>query len=149
MLFRSNEDLKVLRDFSAEWKTIEHVPFKEKEKIWDRYKKAIDAKYASMKLEAGEAHLARYRSSVELLAQSDEAGNLLRREKNNIREKIGKLQATINQYENNLGFFRNSKNMGGLLDEVENNLKRAREEMELLQKKLKAFSEVQPPAENQ
>jgi hypothetical protein len=39
--------------------------------------------------------------------------------------------------------------MGGLLDEVENNLKRAREEMELLQKKLKAFSEVQPPAENQ
>ncbi|MFN8181925.1 MAG: DUF349 domain-containing protein [Bacteroidia bacterium] len=145
----TNEDLKVLRDFSAEWKTIEHVPFKEKEKIWDRYKKAIDAKYASMKLEAGEAHLARYRSSVELLAQSDEAGNLLRREKNNIREKIGKLQATINQYENNLGFFRNSKNMGGLLDEVENNLKRAREEMELLQKKLKAFSEVQPPAENQ
>lgn len=139
----TNEDLHQLRDFSAEWKTIEHVPIKEKQKIWERYKKALDAKYDAMKLESGNLHLEKFRSNVELLSQSEEAGNLLRKEKTMIKEKINKLQATISQYENNLGFFRNSKNMGTLLQEVEQNLSRAREEVEMLKKKLKLFSDAQ------
>lgn len=77
-----------------------------------------------------------------MLSQSEEAGNLLRKEKSMIKEKINKLQATISQYENNLGFFRNSKNMGGLLQEVEQNLTRAKEEIEMLKKKLKLFSDA-------
>ena len=92
-----------------------------------------------MKLEAGEAHLARYRSSVELLAQR-RSRQPPAPEKNNIREKIGKLQATINQYENNLGFFRNSKNMGASSTKSKTTSKRAREEMELLPEEVKAFS---------
>ena len=116
----TNEDLKVLRDFSAEWKTIEHVPFRRRKRSGTATRKPSTP---STRLHEARSRRSPpgpgYRSSVELLAQSDEAGNLPAPEKNNIREKIGKLQATINQYENNLGFFRNSKNMGGLLDEVE------------------------------
>ena len=136
---KNNEDLATLRSFSEEWKTIQHVPFKEKQKIWERFKKLLDAKYDQLKIEAKEMHLHKYRTSVESLTQSEDSGNLVRREKNAIKEKIHKLQSTIAQYENNLGFFRNSKNMGGLLSEVEGNLARAKEEMEMLQKKLKMF----------
>jgi predicted DNA-binding protein YlxM (UPF0122 family) len=70
---------------------------------------------------------------------------MMSREKNFIKEKISKLQHTINQYENNLGFFRSSKNMEGLLKEVESNLQRAKDEMALLQKKMKMFNETAPP----
>ncbi|HNP48872.1 MAG TPA: DUF349 domain-containing protein [Bacteroidia bacterium] len=139
---KSDEDLKQLRDFSSEWKSIEHVPIRDKQRIWERYKKALDSKYDAMKLESSNLHLEKFRSNVELLSQSDEAGNLLRKEKNSIKEKINKLQATISQYENNLGFFRNSKNMGSLLQEVEQNLSRAKEEIEMLKKKLKLFSDA-------
>ena len=137
---KANDDIAALKGFSEEWKTIQHVPFKEKQKIWERFKKALDAKYDQLKLEAKEMHLLKFKNSVESLSQSEDSGNILRKEKNAIREKINKLQATIAQYENNLGFFRNSKNMGGLLTEVESNLSRAKEEMELLQKKLKMFN---------
>lgn len=141
----STEDLQTLRDFSNEWKTIEHVPFKDKQRIWEKFKKVMDSKYDSMKLEASEMHLAKFRSNVELLSQSGDAGKMMSREKNFIKEKISKLQHTINQYENNLGFFRSSKNMEGLLKEVESNLQRAKDEMALLQKKMKMFNETAPP----
>ncbi len=144
----SNEDLQTLRDFSNEWKTIEHVPFKEKQRIWEKYKNVMDSKYDSMKLEASEMHLVKFRSNVELLSQSGDAGKMMNREKNFIKEKISKLQQTINQYENNLGFFRSSKNMEGLLKEVESNLQRARDEMELLNKKLKMFNDAEASKSN-
>ncbi len=139
---KAEDDMNKLREFSAEWKTIDHVPYKEKQRIYEKYKKVLDTKYDSLKLEGSQMHLIKFRNNVELLAQSEDSGNLMRKERSTIQDKIKRLQATINQYENNLGFFSNSKNMGGLLKEVEDNLAKAKEELQMLQKKLKMFSEV-------
>jgi predicted DNA-binding protein YlxM (UPF0122 family) len=136
----SQDDIQTVRGFSDEWKTIQHVPIKDKQRVWEKFRKAIDNCYDKLKLESNQRHLLKFRSNVESLTQSEDSGNLLRKEKNAIRDKINKLQATINQYENNLGFFRNSKNMAPLLTEVESNLTRAKEEMQMLQQKLKMFA---------
>jgi predicted DNA-binding protein YlxM (UPF0122 family) len=138
----SQEDVQSLRAFSDEWKTIQHVPIKDKQRIWEKFKKALDNCYDNLKLESNQRHLLKFKSNVDSLHQSDDSGNILRKEKNAIRDKINKLQAMINQYENNLGFFRNSKNMAPLLTEVESNLSRAKEEMEMLRQKLKMFTEA-------
>jgi len=138
----AEEDLKTLKDFSAEWKEIPHVPFKEKERVHGKYKKALDAKYDAMKLESGQMHLLKFKNNIEMLAGSDHSDRLISKERNSIKERIHKLQGTINQYENNMGFFTHSKNMGGLLKEVEENLAKAKEEMELLKKKLKMLSDA-------
>src|SRR5204863_9970496 len=100
----------------------------------------LDSNYDKLKLDSSHRHLLKFKNNVDSLSQSNDSQHLLRKEKNAIRDKIGKLQATINQYENNLGFFRNSKDMAPLLTEVESNLNRAKEEMQLLQKKLKLFN---------
>ncbi|MBK6447203.1 MAG: DUF349 domain-containing protein [Bacteroidetes bacterium] len=92
---KTDDDLKQLREFSSEWKNIEHVPIREKQRTWERYKKALDAKYDAMKLESSHLHMERFRSNVELLSQSDEAGNLLRKEKTMIKEKINKLRRRL------------------------------------------------------
>lgn len=139
----AEEDLKALRSFSEEWKIIQFVPIKEKQKIWEKFKKALDVCYDNLKLESSQRHMLKFRNNVESLSQSEDSGHHMQREKNAIRDKIKKLQATINQYENNLGFFRNSKNMAPLLTEVESNLSQAKAEMQLLEKKLKMFNEVQ------
>lgn len=138
----AEEDLKSLKAFSEEWKSISHVPFKEKQKIWEKFKNALDTLYDGVKMENKDRHMHKFRNNVEMLSRSDESGNLMRKEQNLIKDKIHKLQSTINQYENNLGFFQNSKNMGGLLAEVENNLANAKEELKLLQEKLKMFNTV-------
>ncbi len=138
----TEEDLATLRSFSEDWKAISHVPFKEKQKIWEKFKNTLDAKYDNLKLESGQKHLLKFKNSVDSLSNSEDSGSMLRKEQSIIKDKINKLQQTINQYENNLGFFRNSKNMGGLLAEVESNLARSHEEMDMLKKKLKMFNEV-------
>ncbi len=137
-----DEDIASLRSFTEEWKSIQHVPIKNKQKIWEKFKTALDGCYDKLKLEGSQKHLLKFRNNVESLSQSGDSGHLLLKEKNSIRDRINKLQATINQYENNLGFFRNSKDMAPLLTEVESNLNQAKEEMQLLQKKLKMFAEV-------
>ncbi|MFZ7143697.1 MAG: DUF349 domain-containing protein, partial [Bacteroidota bacterium] len=138
----TEDDLATLRSFSEEWKAISFVPFKEKQRIWEKFKNMLDSKYDKLKLESSQRHLLKFKNSVDSLSNSEDSGSMLRKEQSIIKEKINKLQQTINQYENNLGFFRNSKNMGGLLAEVESNLARARDEMEMLKKKLKMFNEV-------
>ena len=140
---KHDDDIASLRAFSEEWKAIQHVPIKEKQKIWEKFKTALDACYDTLKLDSSQKHLLKYRNNVESLSQSGDSSHFLLKEKNSIRERINRLQATINQYENNLGFFRNSKNMAPLLTEVESNLNQAKEEMQLLQKKLKMFAEAQ------
>jgi hypothetical protein len=137
----ADEDVKALREFSLEWKSIPHVPFKDKQRIYEQYKKTLDAKYDSLKLEASQVHLIKFKNNVELLAHSQDASHLLQKERMLLQDRVKKLQSTITQYENNLGFFTNSKNMGGLLKEVEGNLDKARAELDLLKKKLKVFSE--------
>jgi len=137
----AEDDLKSLKEFSTEWKEIPHVPFKDKQRIHDQYKKVLDAKYDSLKLDSANLHLMRFKSNIDLLSHGDDSSHLLRKEKSLLQDKMKKLQATINQYENNLGFFTNSKNMGSLLKEVEANLSRAHSEMELLKKKMSLFNE--------
>ena len=132
----------MFNDFPFTRKIFQHVPYKDKQRIYEKYKKVLDAKYDSMKLEASQMHLLKFRNNVEMLAQSEDSGNMMRKERSVIQDKIKRLQATINQYENNLGFFSNAKNMGGLLKEVEDNLNNAKNELQLLQKKLKMFAEV-------
>ncbi len=139
---KHDEDIASLRSFTEEWKSITHVPIKDKQKIWEKFKTALDACYDKLKLDGSQKHLLKFRNNVESLSQSGDSSHFLLKEKNSIRDRINKLQATINQYENNLGFFRNSKDMAPLLTEVESNLSQAKEEMQLLQKKLKMFAEV-------
>ncbi len=139
---QTDDDLKTLKDFSTEWNAIAHVPYNEKQRVYEKYKKVLDAKYDSMKLESSQKNMLKFRNNVEMLSKSEDSGNLMRKEQSTIQDKIKRLQATINQYENNLGFFSNAKNMGGLLKEVEDNLSNAKTELEMLQNKLKMFSEV-------
>jgi len=77
-----------------------------------------------------------------MLSQSSNSDGLIRKEQQQIKERISKLNAVIAQYENNLGFFSNTKNMGSLLKDVEDNLNRSKEEMEVLKKKLKMLTEA-------
>jgi len=142
----AEQDLKALREFTVEWKTIPHVPFKDKQRVYEKYKKAVDSKYDQMKLDSGQMYLLKFKNNIEMLAQSEQAERLLTKEKNNIRDRIHKLQGTITQYENNMGFFSNSKGVGGLMQEAEQNLNHAKEEVALLQKKLKMISEAMQQA---
>jgi hypothetical protein len=138
----NSTDLEALKSFSNEWKEIQHVPYKEKERIFNKYKKALDSKYESLKIDSSQRHLLKFKNSVDMLAQNEKSSGLLRKEEQMLKERIGKLKATVAQYENNLGFFAKAKGMETLLKDAQDNLNKSKEEVVLLEKKLKMLREA-------
>jgi hypothetical protein len=135
-------DIEALKAFSNEWKSIQHVPFREKERIYDKYKKALDTKYELLKVDKSKKHLLKYRNSVDMMKSGGSSGNLLRKEEQDVKHRISKLRSTIAQYENNLGFFANAKGMESLLKDAQDNLNRTKEELKMLEQKLKLLKEA-------
>jgi hypothetical protein len=138
----ADTDIESLKGFSNEWKNIQHVPFKDKERIYEKYKKALDAKYEALKVDKSKKHLLKYRNSVDMMKQGGSSGNLLRKEEQDVKHRISKLRSTIAQYENNLGFFANAKGMESLLKDAQDNLNRTKDELKLLEQKLKMLKET-------
>lgn len=129
--------LAKLKEFSERFNAIGHVPMKQKNEIYDRYKKAVDAKYAAMKLEANEKEAILFQAKMETLQASPERSKLLINEKNEIRKQIDLLKKEIMQLENNLGFFAKSKGADQLRKDVETKVTNANNKIESLKRKLK------------
>jgi len=132
-----SEALAVLRNTSEQFSTMGHVPLKNKNDVYERFKKAIDAKYSSLKLEADEKDRILFQAKIDTLGSSPERQKLLTNEKNDIRKQIDALGKEIIQMENNLGFFARSKGADQLRKEVEGKVQVLQTKIDGLKKKLK------------
>jgi hypothetical protein len=132
-----SEALAVLRNTSEQFSTMGHVPLKNKNDVYERFKKAIDAKYSSLKLEADEKDRILFQAKIDTLGSSPERQKLLTNEKNDIRKQMDALGKEIIQMENNLGFFARSKGADQLRKEVEGKVQVLQTKIDGLKKKLK------------
>ena len=132
-----SEALAVLRNTSEQFSTMGHVPLKNKNDVYERFKKAIDAKYSSLKLEAEEKDRILFQAKIDTLGSSPERQKLLTNEKNDIRKQMDALGKEIIQMENNLGFFARSKGADQLRKEVEGKVQVLQSKIDGLKKKLK------------
>jgi hypothetical protein len=131
------ESLATLKEFADQFNAIGHVPMKQKNEIYDRFKKAIDSKYSALKLEANEKEMILFQAKMETMQASPERSKGLINEKNELRKQIDTLKKEIMQLENNLGFFAKSKGADLLKKEVEQKVAHANAKIETLKQKLK------------
>jgi hypothetical protein len=120
------------------------VPFKEKDKIYNEYKKALDDKYKTLKIEQSERSEMLFKAKVDRLKEGGDAKRILSKESHFLKEQIDKLLSTISAYENNLGFFgkTNGNKANPMKQEVEKKLAKTREELETLQAKMRLLRSV-------
>lgn len=138
--FEFDEDREVnfqaLKEFQNRWREIGFVPLKEKDKVQKSYQKAIDEKYAILKVSDNERKVMKYRDRIENINHSGRGDRVLRSERDKLINKIHQLEADISLWENNIGFFAKSKNADKMIAEVESNVKKAKEEIVLLEEKI-------------
>lgn len=132
-----SDALQQLKAWNDEFSAIGHVPMKQKNEIYDRFKKAIDKQYSNLKLEAAEKEAVLFQARLETLQSSPDKSKLLQSERNEIRKQIDLLSKEINQLENNLGFFSRSKGADQLRKEVEQKVERTKSKIASLKQKLK------------
>ncbi|MBW7868780.1 MAG: DUF349 domain-containing protein [Brumimicrobium sp.] len=131
------EALQILKSFSERFASIGYVPNQQKNQIFDAYKKAINAHYEALDLKGVEKEKVMFQARLNTLQGSSDAAEMLAKEKFAIRNEINKVKQQIIQYENNLGFFANSKGTNPLLEQAEKSLKAEQLKLEALKEKLK------------
>jgi hypothetical protein len=126
-----------LKAFSEEFAGIGNVPFAEKDAIYKTYKATLDDKYASLNINKEEKEKVMFQARIDSISASSDKERLFDHEAGQIRQKIDHLNREIIQYENNLSFFSNADDKNPLFKNVNDNLRRAKEEVETLKVRLK------------
>ena len=130
-------DLTALKDFQKQWIDIGFVPFKEKEKIQTSYRTAIDKLVSKMDINKSELSAADFKNRIDVLKNSSDSGRRLSKERIFITGKIKKIKEDLDVWENNIGFFSNSKQSNKLKEEFEHKISKAKSEIDSLKAKLK------------
>jgi len=112
-----------------------------KDKLQNEYREAIDALIDKMDLSRLEATAADFKSKVEMLKSGPEAGRKLSQERTALANKMKFLQDDILLWENNIGFFANSKQANKLKHEFELKIERAKKELAELKAKVKVLEQ--------
>lgn len=140
-----NENFQAMRDFQARWNEIGFVPFKEKNKIQEAFKKAIDTTFAALGSLEGESRVSKFNKRF---AQSaSKAERAVRSERDRLLAKFVKKEQDIATWENNMGFFSKSKNADELLKELNKKIEIAKEELAQLEEKIKEIDNKQQDQE--
>jgi len=129
------ETLAKLRELMAEWNTIGHVPFKEKDKVYKEYRAAVDKQFETLNVDASQRRLDSFKTNLKDM--STKGDNKLYREREKLVRAYEHLKSEIATYENNIGFFSSSsKKGGGLIQEMQRKIEALKDESKLIEQKI-------------
>ncbi len=136
----ADEAIAQLKAWMAEWNEIGHVPFKEKDKVYNAFHEAIDAQFDRLKVDQRDRRIKSFRNNVNEMAGKGKGKLYSEREK--LMRNYERLKNELQTYENNIGFLSvASKGGGGLVKEMERKISKLKEEMELIVKKIDTIDE--------
>ncbi|MCM1505317.1 MAG: DUF349 domain-containing protein [Muribaculum sp.] len=132
---KREDAVKKVRELTAQWQQIGHVPFKDKDKVYDAYRAAVNELYDKLDIKESRANMANFANSIEEIGGDE---NRLYRERERLTRSYEQKRNELKTYENNLGFF-NVKSKGGnsLLQDTERKMQRIKDDLAALQEKIK------------
>lgn len=130
------EDLEVLKKIQRKWMEIGFIPIKQKAEVNERYRKAINGHFDALKISQNEKTKLNFQNKIDTLKSGREGDKALRKEQFQIQTRITHLKNDMLLWENNMGFFAQSKNADLLKKEIEQKIEKARNEIEQLNQKL-------------
>lgn len=135
-----NANLDAMKEYQKQWLEIGYVPRGEKDRIYTEYRDAINKRFAELKVSADDVRHSRYQSRINDIMHNPNAEKLIDREKNLLSNKLARLKEDIVLWENNLGFFSNSKNADILTAEFRKKIESAKREVADLEYKIKMMN---------
>jgi len=136
------EALTNLKLLIAEFNTIGHVPFKEKDSIYKAFHSAVDEHYDRLNVAQADRRMQQFRSSLTELNDGQGGQNRLHKERERLMRTYDRMKNELQTYENNLGFFNiSSKGGSSLVKEMEHKIERLKKEMALIVQKIDAIDE--------
>jgi len=128
------EDIELIMSYVKKWKTFGLVP-RNKNHVDAKFNKFIDKLFDQLNMNKNESALLKFKSKLEnMIAQEDTRG--INNEMQYVRRKIDDITKEINQLENNKSFFSNAKSDNPILKEVDKNIAKHKEILDVWKEKL-------------
>ncbi len=126
-----------LKELQAEWQSVGHVPFAEKDKIYDAYRAVVNGLYEKFDLSRRGARMESFENS---LSEMGGDHNRLLRERERLLRIYEQRRSEILTYENNMGFLSaRSKNADSMLRDMQRRMQRLRDDLADLESKIKSI----------
>ena len=129
--------VKTLKDLQAEWQSVGHVPFAEKDKVYAEYRAVVDALYGSLSLGRRGSRMEAFESNISSMEGDSQK---LYRERERLLRSYEQRRNELQTYENNMGFLTaRSKNADSMLRDMQRRVQRLRDDLADLETKIKSI----------
>lgn len=124
-------DEETIKGLIKEWSNVGHVPFKEKDKLYNKYHDIIDKLFTKLNISSSQKKLSSFKNSI-----NNKESNLYR-EREKLSRQYENLKNDLQTYENNLGFLSSSSKKGSsLLTEMNRKVEKLRSDLDLILEKI-------------
>jgi len=121
-----------------EYQAVGHVPFKEKDKLYEEYHAVLDKLYKDLNITVAKRRLSKFKDNLKQVAERGE--NALDNERARLMRQYEQLKSEVQTYENNLGFLNAASKKGNsLIDEMNRKVQKLKDEVQLVREKIKAI----------
>ncbi|HAT62637.1 MAG TPA: DUF349 domain-containing protein, partial [Prevotella sp.] len=129
-----NEVQKLIDEYNA----VGHVPYKDKDKIYEAYHDVLDKLYKDLHISIAKRRLDNFKNNLQNVAKN--GGEALDNERSRLMRRYEGLKQEINTYENNLGFLNVSSKKGNtLIEEMNRKVEKLKDDLKLVKEKIKAI----------
>lgn len=135
------DDLQArVQQLSDEFNSIGHVPFKEKDKVFDEFHAILDKLYSDQHVRVARRKLDNFKNNLKSVAEKGESA--VNSERSKLMYRYEQLKSEIQTYENNLGFLNASSKKGNsLIEEMNRKVQKLKDDLELTKQKIKAIDD--------
>lgn len=129
---------EILKACDAEWRQAGHVPFRDKDKIYDEYRAVVKELQDKHGLSRSGRSMARFEANLAELSDS----RSLNRERERLVRAFEQKKNELKTCENNLGFFTTKSRSGNaMLQELERRITAVKDDIETLRNKIALIDE--------
>ena len=127
--------IALLRELQEQWRQIGHVPFRDKDKVYDQYRAKTDALRDMLNMRRNRDRMERFTENISTLEGDRQK---LLRERERLMRALESRRQDLRTYENNLGFLSaKSKSGNSMLAEFERKADALRADIADLEEKIK------------
>lgn len=139
MAAEAGENLQeAVQQLVEEYNAVGHVPFKEKDKLYEEYHAVLDKLYKELNINVAKRRLSNFKNTLKQVAERGE--NALDNERARLMRQYEAIKQEVQTYENNLGFLNASSKKGNsLIDEMNRKVQKLKDDMNLVREKIKAI----------
>ena len=130
-------DLKQLKTFQKNWSEVGHVPNEKRGSLQNRFRTAVNKQFEQLKLADSQKEELRFKMQIESILQENNSKDKLYNEREILLKKLNRLESDISIWENNLGFFAQSKNADALLKDFHHKIENGKKSIQSLKEKIK------------